>query len=303
MSFIKAVVVFLLGIGATIGAYLSGATNTLAHSTFAQNLTSPLGSLTAPLVGRPLMLRVQTDGSESNACSPRYIVDNRTGRALFVSFSPSWTGEGSNPGSPVISGERLALKPGESIGVSPPGGQQQGFSPSSDFRRNDREQAPYRDERTPPDESTAPPDEGTGPPDEGEGRAVNPSSYWTSRAPVYAIRSSDVVSRSYDDSGERPDGYSVFDPSNRQSTDGDAAPDTRDDAGPATRDDPRNFNGYGPGDAQLPEQTDTSSGESGPCDVSNRPTVELQVNDCTAAGARGCGGQQEIVEGDRGDER
>ena len=74
--------VFLLGLGAALGAYATGGLDYVSRQHFFQSWYQP-----GPTPEHDMVLRVS--GTALNgACTARYAVDNRSGRRVFVVFAP-----------------------------------------------------------------------------------------------------------------------------------------------------------------------------------------------------------------------
>ena len=94
MGFLRVAIVFLLGVGAMLGAYATGGLDYVAHR-------HPFRSWYAS--ERDTVLRVSSDASGDDAhCTARYVVDNRSSRRIFVVFAP---GDSSN-GAPLEDASR-----------------------------------------------------------------------------------------------------------------------------------------------------------------------------------------------------
>jgi len=73
-------VVFLLGVGAALGAYATGGLDYLSRQHFFHSWYEPASE-------HGLVLRVSGNALNEH-CTARYAVDNRTGRHVFVVFAP-----------------------------------------------------------------------------------------------------------------------------------------------------------------------------------------------------------------------
>ena len=85
MGFLRAAIVFLLGVGAMLGAYATGGLDYVAHR-------HPFRSWYAS--ERDTVLRISSDG-ENATCTARYVVDNQSSRRIFVVFAPGDAGNGT----------------------------------------------------------------------------------------------------------------------------------------------------------------------------------------------------------------
>jgi hypothetical protein len=73
-------VVFLLGVGAALGAYATGGLDYMSRQHFSHSWYEPASE-------HGLVLRVSGDALNEH-CTARYAVDNRTGHHVFVVFAP-----------------------------------------------------------------------------------------------------------------------------------------------------------------------------------------------------------------------
>ena len=81
MGFLRAAIVFLLGVGAMLGAYATGGLDYVAHR---HPFRSRYGW------ERNTVLRISSDASGEDAtCAPRYVVDNQSSRRIFVFSRPA----------------------------------------------------------------------------------------------------------------------------------------------------------------------------------------------------------------------
>lgn len=84
MAILRFCVVFLLGLGAALGAYATGALDYVAHQHYFRSWYQPAPAVVGE---RDMVLRVS--GNALNGfCTERYAVDNRSGHRIFVVFAP-----------------------------------------------------------------------------------------------------------------------------------------------------------------------------------------------------------------------
>jgi hypothetical protein len=102
VSLLRVFVVFLLGIGATVGAYATGVADRLSHQ-------FPTGDWFQP--ARPLAIRI-ADASSNSDCPPQYRVRNRSARSVVVSVAPTAVSNGGagyySGGEPAYGGAQSA---------------------------------------------------------------------------------------------------------------------------------------------------------------------------------------------------
>jgi hypothetical protein len=79
---IRFFVVFLLGIGAALGAYATGTLDYMSRQHYFRSWSEP-----GPMAEHDMVLRV-SGNALNGACTARYAVDNRSGRRVFVVFAP-----------------------------------------------------------------------------------------------------------------------------------------------------------------------------------------------------------------------
>lgn len=88
MAVLRFFVVFLLGIGAAIGAYFGGALDYISHGGFGSTISRPW---LAPRTPASAIIRIRDDEAGNSACAPRYVVENSSGSQLLVLHSTRQT--------------------------------------------------------------------------------------------------------------------------------------------------------------------------------------------------------------------